>query len=370
MHRRRIIEWIVGIMMAVVLVGGSFVGGGGAAAVAQAAPATQAAAALAAYGVPHEASKVILPETSIDGPALWTQRGPSAPVGPAGVLAWTGTDGRLNFMYTNDGVHFFGKTTVNETSFVRPAVVRGTGEGAQVAPVALAWTGTDAGHHLNVLYSVPGSTPMKLTLWSDNSFTAPALEWLSLTDTNKTLLLAWAGTDAGHALNILPVSITSHGLVAGTKTTLWDFHSIGQPALIHEFAVPLTDTRFFLGWSDMTSHRIAWARSPDAKTWTQQPTFFETSGAGPSMMGLNEQLDHMPPYWLGWTGTDAAHHVNVQYALTLSQWTTNFVKAILPETAIGGTVIGFVLSPPDQQMLVAWTGTDAAHHLNVARVGV
>lgn len=361
-------RWITGWLAAVVAVV-AFVGGGGAG-VAQAASVTRGAASVAAYGVPHEASKVILPETSLDGPALWTQRGPSAPVGPMAVLAWTGMDGRLNFMYSNDGVSFFGKTTLNETSFVRPAVVRGSGEGASVAPVALAWTGTDAGHHLNVRYAVPGSTPMKLTLWHDNSFTAPALEWLTLTDTNKILLLAWAGTDAGHALNILPVSITSQGLVPGTKTTLSTFHSLGQPALIHEFPVPLTGTQLFLSWSDMTSHRIAWATSPDGKAWTRQPTFFETSGAGPSMMGLIEQLAHLPPYWLGWTGTDAAHHVNVLYALNLSQWTTNFVKATLPETAVGGTVVGFVLSPPDQQMLVAWTGTDAAHHLNVARVSV
>ena len=87
-------------------------------------------------------------------------------------------------------------------------------------------------------------------------------------------------------------------------------------------------------------------------------------------MGLIQQLAHIPPYWLGWTGTDAAHHVNVLYANTLSQWTTTFAKATLPETAVGGTAVGFVLAPPDQQMLVAWTGTDSLHHLNVARVGV
>lgn len=366
MYGRRVIGRLAGIVGAVVLVGGSFVVGGGAAA-AQATVATRTVSTAAAIGVPHEASKVVLPETSFDGPALWTQRGPSAPVGALTVLAWTGTDGRLNFMYTNDGVSFFGKATLSETSFVRPAVVRGTGEGASVAPVALAWTGTDAGHHLNVLYSVPGATPMKLTLWQDTSFTSPALEWLN--GNTNTLLLAWAGTDAGHALNILPVSITSHGLVAGTKTTLWTYHSLGQPALIVDRSMT-SETRFFLSWSDLASHRIAWATSPNGTTWSRQPTFVETSGAGPSMMGLIEQLAHIPPYWLGWTGTDAAHHVNVLYALDLSQWTTNSTKATLPETAVGGTVVGFVLSPPDQQMLVAWTGTDAAHHLNVARIGV
>ncbi|HZC07689.1 MAG TPA: hypothetical protein VE338_18780 [Ktedonobacterales bacterium] len=367
MRWQRVMRGFEGIVGVVIVIGVSAVGGGGAASrTAQAAPAMQTTATAAAYAAPHEASKVTLRETSMDGPALWTQRGPSAPVGPAAVLAWTGMDGRLNFVFSNDGINFFGKTTLHETSFVRPAVARGTGEGGFVAPVALAWTGVDAGHHLNVLYDAPRATLKKLTLSQDTSFTSPALEWLN----EHTLLLAWAGTDSGHSLNTLPVSVTDQGLLAGTKATFRTFHSLGQPTLINEFPVPLADQRLFLGWSDMASHHIAWATSTNGTSWTQQPSFVETSGAAPSMMGLTEQLAHVPPYWLGWTGADAAHHVNVLYALTLSQWTTNYVKAKLPETAVGGTVVGFVLSPPDQQILVAWTGTDAAHHLNVARVGV
>lgn len=366
MKRPRSIGWLLTVIAAVAFIGGSFATGIGGVGAAHAASASRSASSVAAYGVPHETSKVILPETSLDGPALWTQRGPSAPVGALAVLAWTGTDGRLTFEFTNDGASFFGRTTLSETSFVRPAVVRGTGAGGYVAPVAVAWTGTDPGHHLNLLYVAPGSASLKLTLWQDNSFTSPALEWLDGT----TLLLAWAGTDGGHALNVLPVSVTSHGLVAGRKTTLWTYHSLGQPTIIRDYSVLPVQPRLFLCWSDMTSQRITWATSPDAVTWTQQATFTEWSGSGPSMMGLNQQLAHMPPYWLGWTGLDASHHVNVLYALDDSTWTTNTVKAILPETAIGGTAVGFFLSTRDQQMLVAWTGTDKLHHLNVAWVAV
>lgn len=86
MYGRRVIGRLAGIVGAVVLVGGSFVVGGGAAA-AQATVATRTVSTAAAIGVPHEASKVVLPETSFDGPALWTQRGPSAPVGALTVLA-------------------------------------------------------------------------------------------------------------------------------------------------------------------------------------------------------------------------------------------------------------------------------------------
>lgn len=382
--RGRINGRVAATVTALLLIVGNLVGSG---AVAHAAPANSVAqtttftrvttnvATAPMYGKPHETGKVVLPESSIDGPALWTQAAPSAPVGPMTVLAWTARDGHLSYMTGNGGISngFGGKTTLSETSFVRPAVVRGTGEGASVAPVALAWTGTDAGHHLNVLYRVPGSagmTTMKLTLWSDTSFTSPSLEWGS-GGVGQVLLLAWAGTDAGHSLNIIQVRITSQGLVQGPKTTYRSYHSAGQPELIEDrtFSGP---TRYYLSWTDQTSHRIMSAVSPDAAAWTLQPSFAEWSGSGPSVLGINEQLTHFPPFWMAWAGTgeDTAHHVNVLYAPDYAQATTNHVKVTLPETALGGPVVGFNIYLPGQEMLVAWTGTDSAHHLNVATLGV
>jgi hypothetical protein len=38
-------------------------------------------------------------------------------------------------------------------------------------------------------------------------------------------------------------------------------------------------------------------------------------------------------------------------------------KAVLPEWALGGPGLGL-----QEGMLIAWTGTDSAHHLNVARL--
>lgn len=375
---------VAAAVTALLLVGGNLVGSG---AVAQAAPAASAdrvttitqlatnVATVPAYGTPHETGKVTLPEMSNDGPALWTQAAPSAPVGPMAILAWTGTDGRLNYMIGNGGISngFSGKTTLGETSFVRPAVVRGAGDNMSNAPVALAWTGTDAAHHLNVLYRVPGSngvTTTKLTLWNDTSFTSPSLEWAS-DAVNKTLLLAWAGTDAGHSLNIMQIGVTSQGLTQGPKSTYRAYHSAGQPELIQDrtFSSPF---RYYLGWTDQTSHRIMWAVSPDAAAWTLQPSFAEWSGSVPSILGLNEQLTHFPPFWMAWAGTgaDTMRHVNVLYASSYTQATTNNVKVTLPETALGGPVIGFNIYLPGQEMLVAWTGTDAAHHLNVATLDV
>lgn len=368
---RQIIGGVAAVVAAFTLVGGSVVESTPA---ARAASATSHTAAMPLYGIPHETDKVTLPEWSIDGPALWTQGQPSAPTGPLMVLAWTGTDQRLNYMFGNGGIHTFisgSKRILGETSFVRPAVVRGTGEGGFTAPVALAWTGTDPGHHLNVLYSVPGSTSKKLTLWSDNSFSSPSLEWLSVTAQGGTLLLAWTGTDVGHSLNIMQVRVTSQGLSQGPKTIYWNYHSADQPVLIRDrtFGSP---ARYFLGWSDVTSHRAMWAVSPDAKTWKQQPPFATWSGSGPSLMGLNEQLTHYPPFWMAWagTGTDTFHHVNILYAPSYTQATTNNVKVILPETALGGPIIGFNIYKPGQELIVAWTGTDPLHHINLTTLDV
>jgi hypothetical protein len=366
-HWRRIARRGVGgaaaTIAALVLVGGTFVGGGAAARAARATAAT-----IPAFGVPHETSKVTLGELSHDGPAFWTLPADGAPQGPLTVLAWTGTDRRLNFLYSNNGTAFFGKVTLSETSIARPAVVRGTGADGQAstAPVALAWTGTDAGRHLNVLYRLADGSTMKLTVPNNDSFTAPALTWLNQTTIDKTLLLGWAGTDAGHSLNLLSISITSHGLVAGTKATFFGFHSAGSPLL--SVALPQGGTnpvRDVLSWSDLASHRLAWATSLDGTTWTQQPMFPETSGTGPGMLGVLGV--NVPQYWTAWTGTDAARHVNVLDALNFSTWSTTFVKGTLPETAVGGSGVGFIFG---DTILVAWTGTDALHHLNVAKIGV
>ncbi len=55
-------------------------------------PLSPQTATQAAFAAPHEISKTVLSETSIDGPAFWTDNctGPCLP--PPYFLAWTGTD--------------------------------------------------------------------------------------------------------------------------------------------------------------------------------------------------------------------------------------------------------------------------------------
>ena len=78
----------------------------------------------------------------------------------------------------------------------------------------------------------------------------------------------------------------------------------------------------------------------------------------------------MPTHWLAWTGTgrDTAHHLNVQYTESFPNWPTDNSKTTFGETDLGAPALGYIGQL--RHMLVAWTGTDSAHHLNVADVYV
>jgi hypothetical protein len=296
-------------------------------------------------------NKTILPDTSIDGPAL-------ASIGNESVLAWTGTDAahHLNVETSTDGLHYGNKLTLNQTSPFRPDVALASQGGA----VAVAWTGTDPRHSLNVLFDVYGSSPKKLTLHNENSFTAPALL------IGPGFFLAWAGTDANHSLNILSLSITSSGVVPGTKTVLSDSSDAG-PHLGRSSATVMD-----LLWSARTTLQLKIA------TGTQpaflQPSFqtgtaiAETSAAAPDSFALGPFIGAGNQEWMGWTGTDAADTLNLQSTMTFPNFPNpSTTKTILSDTAIGGPAVSFN-SAVDRNLL-AWTGTDSAHSLNIATFG-
>ena len=107
-----------------------------------------------------------------------------------------------------------GSTTANkhilpETSLWRPGVAFDqAGRGAPYGQIAVAWTGTDSAHTLNVEYiATPDFTvTKKFTFWGETSFTAPSVAFI-----NDDLYLAWAGTDRAHTLNTLHISRTLRG---------------------------------------------------------------------------------------------------------------------------------------------------------------
>ena len=164
-------------------------------------------------------------------------------------------------------------------------------------------------------------------------------------------------------LNILPITLDG-GLHAGQTVTL-DYHSVSSPSL----TVDPGTNRLLLSWS-VTSpvDRIQFAVSDFGTSW-QTPVstaLDETITAAPSLLGVAS--GGLPPYVLSWTGTDVANPLNVRYTNGYPQWPLDDTKTILPETALGAPALGHL--DGSTAMLVAWSGTDAAHHLNVAALAV
>jgi hypothetical protein len=282
-------------------------------------------------------TKIVLPEASIDGPALSSVYVPNGT--SESVLGWTGTDANhlLNVETSGDGLHFSGKRTLPETSAYRPDVALAAPAGA----VAVAWTGTDANHSLNVLYDVYGHQ-RKLTLWNESSISAPALL------IGPGFYLAWTGTDANHSLNLMAIEVTDSGLVAGKKSVLSRFSSNAGPHLARVGA-----TTFALAWTSRES-QLFLATGTDIPTLSVS-SLPELSAAAPQTESLGRAYG-LGQQWVGWTGTDAAHHLNLQW-----NFADPSTKTVLDELALGGPALAF-----HAQEQLAWTGTDSAHHLNIA----
>ncbi|HET9110624.1 MAG TPA: hypothetical protein VFN78_07360 [Ktedonobacterales bacterium] len=352
--------WALGLAALLISVGLPGVGTSG-----RAHAASAAAAAATVTSAPIVQSKITLSETSIDGPALWT----NAPLGEPGagaysLIAWTGADAArhvnvMRFSMSGNTVSFTDKAILPETSIARPAL---TAQPSQIHPAYyfVAWTGTNGAHSLNVICDGCATNRVKLTLRNETSFAAPALAMFS-----GKLMLAWAGDDANHSLNLLPISITDGRLVPGVKTTLRAFNSGSGPALVSQPNHP-TGEWLLLTWQDRTSHRIRTALSTTGTTWSaaDQVTYTEWSRTTPDLF-MYVSLDGVGQSYLGWTGTDEVRSINLLYPAYPQ--TASTTSATLDEAALGGPALGYI---GDGRLALMWTGTDRLHHLNFAALSV
>lgn len=320
-----------------------------------------------------ETAKVTLPETSPSGPALWTARGVPSSTTFNSALAWTGTDAahHVNVLTSADGQHFGSKMTLNETAISSPAVAAILSGPSATRVLVVAWTGTDARHSLNIIFDVFDVTGhrSKRTL-VDTSIAGPALvrnQFLA----GENLQLAWTGTDVNHSLNVLQLDeVGLHvgngditGLTLGPKTTL--------PARLNSFDGPGLTSEIF---QDQTTLLITWAQASGSLLSlvdvspgvTNGAVFFssQTTVVRPGLLALASPAGLH--FWWSWTGTDPRHSLNLMDTGNFTQWpgpVTTFV-----ETATGGPALGSVAGA--SQLLLAWTGTDAAQHLNIATLAV
>lgn len=312
---------------------------------------------------PKEGPKVILADTSIDGPAIATTYHPET------VLAWTGTDAahRLNVMTSSDGLQYGNKHILSETSLWRPAVAFiDTGRGAPYGTIVLAWTGTDRHHTLNIAFiKTPELTvTRKITFWGETSFTAPALATIN-GDINSDVYLSWAGTDYAHTLNVLHMATNPETF---DKHILWGWSSISRPSLSTDPSSYSTSA-LILSWTG-TNNRIYCATTTDKVHWTMADgsPLSQKSAWAPSMIGF--YAPGLPTHWLAWTGsgTTSTRDLNVQYTQNYPAWSDANSTATLDETAISSPALTYNGDSTTGEVLIAWTGTDYHHHLNVAAV--
>ena len=326
----------------------------GMAGVAQASPRV-------AFGQPTEGTKVILDDMSIDGPAIATT------YAPATALAWTGTDANhhLNVMTSSDGLHYNNKHILPELSLWRPAIAFiDTGRGAPYGTIVLAWTGTDANHTLNVEFiKTPDFTvTRKVILWGETSFTAPALATVN-GDINSDIYLSWAGTDSAHTVNVMHLTTSSD---ATDKHTKWGWSSISRPNLSRSL-----NDGLILSWTG-TNHNIYFATAQEGANFIMpdtSPLSRQTDWA-PTMIGFDATA--LPTHWLAWAGngTSPTGNVNVQYTQSYPSWGDANSSASLDETAISSPALVYNGNGTSRQVLIGWAGTDQYNHLNIAVISV
>ena len=340
-----------------------------------AAPAAHPSTARAGRWSRRGVSKVTLADTSPTGPALWTINGAPSTSTYNAVLAWTGTDSahHINIRTSDDGQHFGTKVTLNETAISSPAVAVVLVSPSAPRILVLAWTGTNPNHSLNVLFDVFNVTGHRSKrVLADQSIAGPALA------TNRglafeNLQLAWTGVDPNHSLNVRELDETTNGSGDVTGLTLGPKRTL--PMRLNSFDGPGLTANIF---QDQSTILITWAQSSgsllslaDVSSPSPSPFVFfssQTTAARPSLLALTSIQGGTPAqhFWWSWTGTNLQHSLNLMDTADFMHWpgpVTTFA-----ETATGGPALGSV--GVANQLLLAWTGTDRAHHLNIAIIGV
>jgi hypothetical protein len=195
----------------------------------------------------HFANHVILGEVSTATPTMQPFNGRLD-------LAWTGTDGRLNLISSADGITFDHKVTLSQTSY-RSVTTGTTTSFVEMTPALavfhgqlwLAWTGSDAGHHLNTMISADGVHFGQWVTMGETSDDGPALTVVHGASSSQPdrLYLAWTGT-GNRLLNIASTTTNAFGFAASTFSGATAYNGIALNSVL-----PGTVE---LAWTDVTQH--------------------------------------------------------------------------------------------------------------------
>jgi hypothetical protein len=310
-----------------------------------------------------EGAKNTLASTSAFSPAFSARAAydPSAAgSAPAAALVWTGTDSssHLNIRTTQDGLLYSSTTTLAATSIAAPAtlVAPPASTGGQNI-VLVAWDGTDSAHSLNVLYDVYNVTgqTQSVTL-SYGSQSAPSLTWFG-----GQVWLAWTDTASAHTINILPMG--PQGITPGTLIALTsEPGASGGPTL----SVDAQTDSLVLSWAQTGTNLVTYRVSTDGAQWTKPAgaSLSNTAVDGASIVTATATIPTTgPEYYIAsrylvWTapgGDIIARPLGTKMEPGLAQ--------LLPARSPFAPVTSYLGGP---SFIFVWTGTDSAHHINVA----
>lgn len=304
---------------------------------------------------------VIVPEKSSASCALASQ-------GDWLCLAWTGTDTRLNTIWSQDGRHFTGKQRLDHRSYrtettSTSANVSTSGSSSSTTQTVclspglawastgtcLAWTGTD--RRLN-LWNLHGGPSAHIILPEKSAY-APRVA-----ATGPQISVAWTGTD--RRLNL------AYGTHGGA-TTAASFGPAAQidvatsshsPAVCHLHRDGTAPPGIALAWTG-TDRRLNVSVARGGP-FSPPITLDDTSHSGPALCAFGQDL------MLAWQGTDrrlnvaswpVAHIVQLGHAGQAGPGAAR--RATLAATSSHQPVLAEYRS----QLLIAWTGTDMRPNL-------
>lgn len=225
-------------------------------------------------------STVVLTDTTLPG------AGPSLTIFNGNLcVAWIGTDHRLNVGFFKPGnpTQLANKVTLSDTSYQAPSIATYNGR------LYLSWRGTDG--HLNIISSADASTFNTKVTYSTTITASPTLQ-----TANAFLFVAWEDTSASSHLVFAQYNPSDPSVLNAVVTTT---ATSTFPIALFTAGVAAPDLRVV--WRTATDAHIHLGIYEGDQTLHNEVTLSDTTSYGPALT--------MP--YLGWTGTDAAQHVNV-----------------------------------------------------------
>jgi|SRR5215472_1374191 len=308
---------------------------------------------------------VQLNEFSPEGPALAVFNGKL-------FIAWTGTDGNhsLNVAESSDGLHFSNAVVFSGESSIptaAPSIVAFNGK------MYLYWTG--GFQDINVATSTDGLHYANKSLVESGGNVMTALGSTAVAVAHGHIYLSWAGTDSPHTIN---VAESSDGVHFGTPTLITDPPGSGAGSNFSPGLAAISDGLEYTVFPAFTPETTV--KGPGVSVGHTTEVYPLNSSLGGANVSVKFPIIAAPndDSFTGPDGpgcmvstnaltcvyVDFATHLRIHSLLRNSSTgaVSNFGDEVIGnELAIGNpAIVDF-----NNRTIIAWTGTDGAHTINV-----